>query len=166
MLRNRVITIVAVVAAIASAALTLLSWIDLSRFGFPIRWNGLGMYVGEYGEQYGALLNGMVSGAPGWIVLIASIAAGAALLAASRVRRLGIVACGCAVIAFVTAVVCLVYPAILIGGTEHELGASGLADRDFVNSGALTAEVAATGVLVLCTAFLAARVKSRTPEAD
>jgi hypothetical protein len=99
-------------------------------------------------------------------VLIASIAAAAALLAASRVRRLGIVACGCAVVAFVTAVLCLVYPAILVGGTKHELGASGLADRDFVNSGALTAEAAATGVLVLCTAFVAARAKSLTSEAD
>ncbi|OBB93941.1 hypothetical protein [Mycobacterium sp. 852002-40037_SCH5390672] len=162
MVRTRVITIVALVAAIASAALTLLSWIDLSHLGFPIRWNGLGMYVGEDAEHYGPMLSGMVDGAPGWIVLIASIAAAGALLAASRVRRLGLVACGCAVVAFGTAVVCVANPAVLVGGTKYEMGASGLADRDFVNSGALVAEAAATGVLVICTALIVVGARRRS----
>ncbi len=160
MLRTKVITIVAIVAAIASAALTFLPWIDLSHLGFPIRWNGLGIYDGEFADHYGALLSGMVNSAPGWIVLIASIAAAATLLAAARVRRLGLVACGCAVVAFVTAVVCAVYPALIVGGTKQELGASGLAARDFVNSGALIAEAVATAVLVVCTALAAFGTKS------
>jgi hypothetical protein len=166
MLRTKVITIVAIVAAIASAALTFLPWIDLSHLGFPIRWNGLGIYDGELADHYGALLSGMVNSAPGWIVLIASIASAATLLAAARVRRLGLVACGCAVVAFVTAALCAVYPALIVGGTKQELGASGLAARDFVNSGALIAEAAATAVLVVCTALVAARTKRVASEDD
>lgn len=165
-LRTKIISIVAVAAAIASAALTLLPWIDISRLGFPIRWNGLGKYIGKGGEDYGALLSGMVNGSPGWILLIASIAAAVMVVAATRVRWLGIIACGCGIAAFVTAVLCLVYPAILMGGTRHELGASGLVDRDFVNSGSLIAEVVATAVLVVCTALVALRGKAGRIESD
>ncbi|WP_406817126.1 hypothetical protein [Mycobacterium sp. M23085] len=160
MLRSKVLTIAGIAAAIASAALTLLPWIDLSHLGFPIRWNGLGMYDGEDADHYGALLNGMVNSAPGWIVLIAAIAAAATLLAAARVRRLGLVACACAAVAFVTAVSCAVYPALLVGGTKHEMGASGLADRDFVNSGALIAEAVVTAVLLACTVLAAVRSRN------
>ncbi|OMB94232.1 hypothetical protein [Mycobacterium colombiense] len=164
MLRSKVFTIAAVVAAIASAALTLLPWIDLSHLGFPIRWNGLGIYDGEDADRYGPLLSGMVDSTPGWIVLIAAIAAAATLLAASRARWLGLVACGCAAVAFVTAVLCWLYPALLVDGTKHEMGASGLADREFVNSSALLAEAAATGVLVVCTALAVIRAKSVASE--
>lgn len=166
MLRTKVITIVAIVAAITSAALTQLPWIDLSHLGFPIRWNGLGIYDGEDADHYGALLSGMVNSAPGWIVLVAALGAAAALLAAPRVRWLGLVACGCAAVAFVTAVLCWVYPALLVDGTKHEMGASGLADREFVNSGALLAEAAATAVLVVCTALVVFRTKSGVSEDD
>ncbi|OBH71253.1 hypothetical protein A5682_08940 [Mycobacterium mantenii] len=166
MLRSKVITIVAVVAAIASAALTFLPWIDLSHLGFPIRWNGLGIYDGEDAEHYGPMLAGMVNSTPGWIVLIAAIAAAGALLAAWRVRRLGIVACGCAVVAFAVAVLCLAYPSVLVGGTKEELGASGLAARDFVNSSALIAEAVATGVLAICAVLVAVGTKSGASEAD
>lgn len=151
---------IAVVAAIVCAALTFLPWIDVSRLGLPIRWNGLGIYVGEHGEHYGHVLTGMVDGTPGWIVLIASVAAASALLGAARVRALGLVACGCAVIAFVTSVLCLVYPAILAGDAKHELGITLVPDREVLNSGALMAEVGATGVLVVCTALAVARAKS------
>lgn len=160
MLRTKVITAVAVAAAIASAALTLLPWVDVSRLGLPIRWNGLGIYIGEDGEHYGHLLAGMVNSTPGRIVLIASIAAAATLLAAARVRRLGLVACGCAVVAFVTAVVCLVYPAVLAGDAKNELGISLVPDRQVLNSGALIAEAAATAVLVIATALAAFGTKS------
>lgn len=160
MLRTKVITAVAVAAAIASAALTLLPWIDISRLGLPIRWNGLGIYIGEYGENYGHLLAGMVNSVPGWIVLIASLAAGGAVLAAARVRGLGLVGCGCAVVAFVTAVLCLVHPAVLGGGAKNELGISLVPDRQVLNSGALIAEAAATGVLLICAALLVARRKA------
>ncbi len=159
-MRTKAITVVAVVAAIVSAALTLLPWIDVSQLGLPIRWNGLGIYIGEHGEYYGSLLTGMVDGSPGWTVLIASILAAGALIAATRVRWLGLVACGCAVVAFVTAVLCLVYPALLAGGAKNELGISLVPDRQVLNSGALIAEAAATGVLVACTVLIAARAKS------
>ncbi|ORA19744.1 hypothetical protein BST14_04585 [Mycobacterium arosiense ATCC BAA-1401 = DSM 45069] len=165
-MRTKVITAVAVVAAIASAALTLLPWVDVSRLGLPIRWNGLGIYIGEYGETYGHLLAGMVNSVPGWIVLIASLAAAAAVLAAARVRALGLVACGCAIVAFVTAVVCLVYPAVLAGDTKNEMGISLVPDRQVLNSGALIAEAAATGVLLASTALLAFRRKSVDSEED
>lgn len=164
MLRTKVITAVAVVAAIASAALTLLPWVDVSRLGLPIRWNGLGVYVGEDRQDYGHLLAGMVDSVPGWILLIASLAAGAAVLAAARVRVLGLVACGCAVVAFVTAVVCLVYPAVLGGDAKNEMGISLVPDRQVLNSGALFAEAAATGILVICTALLAFKTKSVASE--
>lgn len=164
MLRSKVFTIAAVVAAIASAALTLLPWIDLSHLGFPIRWNGLGIYDGEDADRYGPLLGGMVNSTPGWIVLIAAIAAAATLLAASRARWLGLVACACAAVAFVTAVLCWLYPALLVDGTKHEMGASGLADREFVNSSALMAEAGATGVLLVCTALAVVRPKSVASE--
>ncbi|BCZ20942.1 hypothetical protein MYSE111917_22680 [Mycobacterium senriense] len=166
MLRSKVFTIAGVVAAIASAALTLLPWIDLSHLGFPIRWNGLGIYDGEDADHYGALLSGMVNSTPGWIVLIAAIAAAATLLAAARARWLGLVTCGCAAVAFVTAVVCWLYPALLVDGTKHEMGASGLADREFVNSSALLAEAAVTAVLVICTALAAVRAKNVADEDD
>ena len=166
MLRTKVITTVAIVAAIASAALTLLPWIDLSHLGFPIRWNGLGIYDGEDADHYGALLSGMVNSTPGWVVLIAAIAAAAALLAASRARWLGFVACGCAAVAFVTSVLCWLYPALLVDGTKHEMGASGLADREFVNSSALMAEAAATAVLVIATALAVFGTKRVVGEDD
>ncbi|OBI38562.1 hypothetical protein [Mycobacterium colombiense] len=166
MLRSKVFTIAGVVAAIASAALTLLPWIDLSHLGFPIRWNGLGIYDGEDADHYGPLLSGMVNSTPGWIVLIAAIAAAATLLAGSRARWLGLAACGCAAVAFVTAVLCWLYPALLVDGTKHEMGASGLADREFVNSGALLAEAAATAVLVVCAALAAIRTKHVASEGD
>jgi hypothetical protein len=155
MLRTKVITVVAVAAAIASAALTLLPWVDVSRLGLPIRWNGLGVYVGEDRRDYGHLLAGMVDSVPGWIVLIASLAAGGVVLAAPRVRVFGLVACGCAVVAFVTAVLCLVYPAVLAGDAKNEMGISLVPDRQMLNSGSLIAEAAATGVLVICTALVA-----------
>lgn len=157
MLRTKVITAVAVVAAIASAALTLLPWVDVTRLGLPIRWNGLGIYIGEDSEDYGHLLAGMVNSVPGWIVVVASLAAGGAVLASARVRVLGIIGCGCA---FVTAVVCLVYPAVLAGDAKNEMGISLVPDRQVLNSGSLMAEVAATGVLVICTALAAFRRKS------
>lgn len=166
MRNNKAITVVAVVAAIASAALTLLPWIDVSHLGLPIRWNGLGIYIGEHGEYYGSLLTGMVDSTPGWIVVIASIAAAGALLGATRLRWLGLVACGCGVVAFVTAVLCLVYPAVLAGGAKNELGISLVADREVLNTGALIAEAAATGVLVVCTALIVARARSGVRQAD
>ncbi len=106
-MRARVIEVVGVVAAVASAGLTLVPWVDVGPLGLPIRWNGLGIYIGEHGEHYGGLFSGLINGTPGWVVLIASIAAGGALLAASRVRALGLVACACAVVAFGSAVLCL-----------------------------------------------------------
>lgn len=160
MLRTKVITAVAVAAAIASAALTLLPWVDVSRLGLPIRWNGLGIYIGEDRETYGHLLAGMVNSVPGWIVLIASLAAAVAVIASARVRVLGFVGCGCAVVAFVTAAVCLVYPAVLGGDAKNEMGISLVPDRQVLNSGALIAEAAATAVLVACTALAAFRTKS------
>lgn len=159
-MRTKAVTVLAVVAAIVSAALTLLPWIDVSQLGLPIRWNGLGIYIGEDGKYYGSLLSGMVDSSPGWTVLVASIAAAGALLGAGRVRWLGLVACGCAVVAFVTALLCLVYPAVLAGSAKNELGISLVPDRQVLNSGALIAEAAATGVLVACTALIAARAKS------
>ncbi|WP_231990647.1 hypothetical protein [Mycobacterium sp. 852002-30065_SCH5024008] len=150
-----------VVATIASAALTLLPWIDLSPLGLPIRWNGLGIYIGEHGEHYGGLFTGLVNSTPGWVVLIASIAAGGALLGASRVRVLGLVACGFAVVAFVSAVLCLVYPAVLAGDAKHELGISLVSDREVLNSRVLIAEAVSTGVLVVCAALTVARAKRR-----
>ena len=160
MLRTKAITWVAVTAAIVSAALTLLPWIDVSHLGLPIRWNGLGMYIGEDGEHYGHLLAGMVNSVPGWIVLIASLSAAGALLAAARVRWLGIAGCGCAIVAFVAAVLCLVYPAVLAGDAKNELGVSLVPDRQVLNSGALMAETAATGVLVICAALTVTRRKA------
>lgn len=159
-MRAKPIDVVGVVAAIASAALTFLPWIDVSPLGLPIRWNGLGIYIGEHDEHYGRLLTGLVNGMPGWVVLIASIAAGGALLGASRVRVLGLVACGCAVIAFVSAVVCLVYPAALAGDAKHELGISLVPDREVLNSGVLIAEAVSTGVLVVCAALTVTRAKT------
>lgn len=159
-MRAKATDIVAVVAAIASAAMTFLPWVDMSPLGLPIRWNGLGMYIGEHGEHYGGLLTGLVNGTPGWVVLIASIAAGGTLLGASRVRALGLVACGCAVIAFLSAVVCLVFPAVLPGDAKNELGMSLVPDREVLNSSALIAEAASTGVLVVCAALAAVRAKS------
>ncbi|BBY02174.1 hypothetical protein MSEO_26730 [Mycobacterium seoulense] len=163
-MRAKAIDIVAVVAAIASAGLTLLPWIDVSPLGLPMRWNGLGIYIGEHGEHYGALFTGLVNGTPGWVVLIASIAAGGALLGASRVRVLGLVACGCAVVAFLSAVLCLVYPAVLAGDAKPELGISVVPDREVLNSWALIAEAASTGVLVVCAAITATRSTFRHPE--
>ncbi|WP_232078369.1 hypothetical protein [Mycobacterium paraseoulense] len=151
-----------VVAAVASAALTLLPWIDMSPLGLPMRWNGLGIYIGEHGEHYGALFTDLVNGTPGWVVVIASLAAGGALLGASRVRVLGLVACGCAVVAFVSAALCLVYPAVLAGDAGHELGISLVPDREVLNSSALIAEAVSTGVLVVCTVLTVARAKSTT----
>ncbi|OBH58420.1 hypothetical protein [Mycobacterium sp. E2479] len=163
-MRNKAISVVAVVAAVASVAMTLMPWIDVSQLGLPIRWNGLGSYVGEHGEYYGSSLTDMVDGTPGWIVVIASLAAAGALLGAARVRRLGLVACGCAVVAFVTAVLCLVYPAILAGDAKNELGISLVPDRQVLNYGALIAEVAATGVLVVCAALIVVRTRSGVGE--
>ena len=165
-MRTKVITAVAVVAAIASAALTLLPWIDVSHLGLPIRWNGLGIYIGEDGEHYGHLLTGMVNSLPGWIVLIASLAAGGALLAAARVRWLGIVGCGCAIVAFVAAISCLVYPAVLAGDAKNEMGISLVPNREVLNSGALIAETAATAVLLICAALIAARARSGVGKPD
>jgi hypothetical protein len=165
-LRTKAITAVAVVAAIASAALTLLPWIDVSHLGLPIRWNGLGIYIGEDGEHYGHLLTGMVNSLPGWIVLIASLAAGGALLAAARVRWLGVVGCGCAIVAFVAAISCLVYPAVLAGDAKNEMGISLVPNREVLNSGALMAETAATGVLLICAALIAAGAKSGVGKPD
>lgn len=160
MVRTKAITVVAVVAAIASAALTLLPWIDVSHLGLPIRWNGLGIYTGENGEYYGSVLKDMVDSTPGWIVLIASLAAAGALLGAARVRWLGIVACGCAIVAFIAAALCLVYPAVLAGDAKNELGISLVPDREVLSSGALTAETAATGVLMICAVLIVARARS------
>jgi hypothetical protein len=160
-LRNKTISIVAVVAAIASAALTLLPWIDVGHLGLPIRWNGLGIYIGEHAAHYGPLLNGMVNSPPGWIVLIASIAAAGALLAATRVRWLDVVACGCAVVAFASAIVCLVYPAVLVGDAKRELGISEIPDRELLNSAALIIEAATTAVLLVGTALIVAGRKTR-----
>lgn len=165
-MRARAIELVAVVAAIASAAMTFLPWVDTSPLGLPIRWNGLGIYIGEYGEHYGGLFTGLVNATPGWVVLIASIAAGGALLGARRVRVLGLVACGCAVIAFLSAALCLIYPAVLAGDAKHELGISLVPDRDVLNSSALIAEAASTGVLVVCAALTFARTKRAVGNAD
>lgn len=156
--RTKAITILAVAAAIASAALTFLPWIDISDLGMPIRWNGLGMYVGEHVDHY---VGGMVNSPPGWIVLIASIAAAGTLLGATRLRWLGFIACGCALVAFAAAALSLVYPALVVGGVKHELGVSELEDRDLLNSGALITEVATTAVLVVCTALIAAARRTR-----
>ncbi|OBG99041.1 hypothetical protein A5697_14720 [Mycobacterium sp. E3251] len=163
-MRTRVIDVVAVVAAIASAALTLLPWVDVSPLGLPIRWNGLGIYIGEHGDHYGGLFTGLVNGTPGWVVLIASIAAGGALLGASRVRVLGFVACGCAVVAFLSAVLCLAYPAVLAGDAKNELGISVVPDRQVLNSWALIAEAASTGVLVVCATLTVAKRKRAVSE--
>lgn len=165
-MRGKPITVVAVVAALASAALTLLPWIDVSHLGLPIRWNGLGIYVGEHGEHYGHLLTDMVDGTPGWVVLIASLAAAGALLGATRVRWLGLVACGCAAVAFVSAVLCLVYPAVLAGDAKNELGISLVPDREVLNSGALIAEAVSTGVLLICAALTVVRAKSAVGKGD
>jgi hypothetical protein len=108
----------------------------------------------------------MVDSTPGWLVVIASLAAGGALLAATRARWLGIVACGCAVIAFVTAVLCLAYPAVLVGDAKNEMGISLVADRQVLNSGALIAEAGATGALVVCTALIVARARSVVRQSD
>lgn len=165
-MRAKPIEIVAVVAAAASAAMTLLPWVDVSPLGLPMRWNGLGIYIGEHGEHYGGLFAGLVNGTPGWVVLSASIAAGGAVLAASRVRMLGLVACGCAAIAFLSAIVCLAYPAVLAGDAKHELGVSLVPDREVLNSSALIAETASTGVLLACAVLIAARSQRsfRRPE--
>lgn len=160
-MRSKAIVIVAVAAAIASAALTLLPWIDVSQLGLPIRWNGLGIYAGERAAHYGPVLDGMVNSLPGWIVLVASIAAAGALLAAPRVHRLDLVACGCAVLAFASAVTCLIYPALLVGDAKRELGISELPDRELLNSSALTIETATTAVLLIATALLVAGRKKR-----
>lgn len=165
-MRTKAITVVAVVAAIASAALTLLPWIDVSHLGLPIRWNGLGIYIGEHGEYYGSLLTDMVDSTPGWIVVIASLAAAGALLAATQVRWLAFGACGCAVVACVTAVLCLAYPAVLVGDAKNELGISLIADRQVLNSGALIAEAAVTGLLVVCTALIALRTRRSVGQPD
>lgn len=53
-MRAKAIEIVAVVAAVASATMTLLPWVDVSPLGLPLRWNGLGIFIGEHGEHYGA----------------------------------------------------------------------------------------------------------------
>lgn len=153
-MRNKTITIVAIVAAIASAALTLLPWIDVSHLGLPIRWNGLGIYVGERATHYSPVLNGMVNSLPGWIVLIASLVAGGALLAVSRVRWLDMVAFG-------SAVTCLVYPGVLVGDAKRELGISELPDRELLNAGAVTLETAATAVLLIATALVVAGRRRR-----
>ncbi|WP_231969101.1 MULTISPECIES: hypothetical protein [unclassified Mycobacterium] len=160
------ISAVAVVAAIAAAALTLLPWIDLDHLGLPLRWNGLGVYIGEHGEHYGAHLAGMANSAPGWTIVIASLAAAAAMVGATRVNVLGLVACGFAVVAFVTALLCLVRPGVLAGDTKHELGISELPDREVLNSAALVAEVAATGVLVVATSLAAMEARRVRAAAD
>ncbi|OBH06966.1 hypothetical protein A9X04_24365 [Mycobacterium sp. E3247] len=156
-MRASAIDVVGVVAATASAALTLLPWVDVSPLGLPVRWDGLGIYIGEYGEHYGGLFSGLINGTPGWVLLIASIAAGGALLGASRVRVLGLVACGCAVVAFGSAVLCLVYPAVLAGDAKQELGISLVPDREVLNTSALVAEAVSTGVLVVCAVLSVAR---------
>ena len=81
-------------------------------------------------------------------------------------RWLGLVACGCAVVAFVTAVLCLVYPAVLVGDAKNELGISLVADRQVLNAGALIAEAAVTGVLVVCTALIVARARNGVRQVD
>ncbi|WP_244168201.1 hypothetical protein [Mycobacterium paraffinicum] len=165
-MRVKAIDAVAVVAAIASAALTLSPWVDTSKLGLPIRWNGLGIYIGEYGQHYGGLFAGLVSGVPGWVVVIASIAAAGALLGASRVRLLGLVACGSAVVAFVSAVLCLAYPAMLAGDAKRELGIALIPDREVLNSRALIAEAAATGVLVVCAVLSVVKTRNAFSKPD
>lgn len=157
MLSYRAIRWVGVVAAVASAGLTLLPWIDVSHLGVPIRWNGLGFYIGDHRDHYGALLTGMVDSAPGWVVLIASISAAGALWAATRVQPLGLVACGCALIACGVAALSVLYPAVLVGDAKRELGIAGLPDRWLLNSTVLISEIATTAVLVVCAAFLTIR---------
>jgi hypothetical protein len=77
------------------------------------------------------------------------------------VRWLDVVACGCAVVAFASAILCLAYPAVLVGDAKHELGISELPDRELLNSAALIIEAATTAVLLIGTALIVAGRKTR-----
>lgn len=154
-MRKKLVLALAVVIGIASAALTFLSW---ARFGTTgLSWNAFGVYTGERDEYSGTVgppLGQFINTVPGWIVLVASIAATLALTAATRNRWLGLAAPVFALIAFVEVIACLVHPALFTGDLREFFG-GGDPEQAFVNSRILIAEASTTGILLICTVFLA-----------
>ncbi|RUP03430.1 MAG: hypothetical protein EKK34_18325 [Mycobacterium sp.] len=156
LLRNKVVFVAAVLAGIASAGMTFLSW---GKFGDTgLSWNAFGVYTGERNDYFstvGPPMGEFINTGPGWTVLIASIAATVALTGATRTRRLGLVAPVFALIAFVAVVACIVRPTLLMGELRDFLGAGADPERAFVNSAILIAEASATGILLICSVLLA-----------
>lgn len=154
-MRNKAVVVLAGVMGIASAGLTFLSWARLYDVG--LYWNAFGVYTGERNEYFdsiGPLAGHLVNTVPGWTVLTASVAATITVAAATRIRRLGLVAPVFALVAFVAAVACLAHPAFLISDLKAALSPAD-PDRAFLNSGVVITEVVTTGVLVMCTTLAA-----------
>ncbi|MBP2455572.1 hypothetical protein [Mycolicibacterium lutetiense] len=165
-MRRKVLIAVAIVAAGLSAALTFLPWVDLTDVGLPMRWTGLGTYVGDNADHYDAVWL-PTTALPGWIVLFTSVLAAAALASTTRLPWARFVALGFALIALTTTVTCLMFPALLVDTLQTELGAESLQSRLLVNIPVLTAQACLAGVLLLCTALTALTVgPRRTPPAD
>lgn len=152
-MRNKVVLVLGVLAGIASAGITFLSWVRFGDTG--LSWNALGTYTGgeqnEYLSTAGPALGQFINTGPGWTVLIASIAATVALTGTTRTRRLGLVAPVFALIAFVAVVTCIARPTLLMDELRDFLGASADPERAFVNSATLIAEASATGILLICS---------------
>ncbi|WP_205877157.1 hypothetical protein [Mycobacterium camsae] len=154
-MRNKAVVVLAGVMGIASAGLTFLSWARLYDVG--LYWNAFGVYTGpndNYNNRFGPPLGHLVNTVPGWTVLTASVAATITVAAATRMRRLGLVAPVFAFVAFVAAVACLAHPAFLISDLKAALSPAD-PDRAFLNSGVVITEVVTTGVLVMCTSLAA-----------
>ncbi|BDB41824.1 MULTISPECIES: hypothetical protein [Mycobacterium] len=145
----------AAMAGVTAAALTLLPWVVFDGPQVSLRWNGLGNYVGEHARYYGGEIDTV--GAAGWIVLISSVLAVLALIGGTHLRRLWFLACGCAVIAVATPVLCLTFPALAVREVRDAVGFSAVDDRYLLNSGVLVAVAAATSVLFVCAALIGPR---------
>ncbi|MHA7653388.1 hypothetical protein ACX9NE_16955 [Mycobacterium sp. ML4] len=129
------------------------------------------MYAGENNEYFariGPPLGQLINTVPGWVVLIASLAATVAFATATRMRWLGLAAPIFALVAFVEVIACLIHPAFLIGDLKAFVSPAD-PDRAFLNTGVVIAEVATTGVLLICTSLIAisgirrARAERRSP---
>ncbi|OBB95868.1 hypothetical protein A5779_17830 [Mycolicibacterium peregrinum] len=153
--RSKTAKLLACVAAAASAALTLPPWVSLDDLGSPFRWNGLGIYIGDFSSHYSSQLDGLATSLPGWIVLIASIACAVALASATRRRWPAVVACVFAGVAFAAAVASVVWAALLVGDIKYSLGIpDDVSDRSLLNSSVLVAELATTAALAACSVYV------------
>lgn len=150
---SKAVTVVAWVAAVAAAVLTLPTWVSLVGVGIPLGWNGLGMVRGGPPGELAAQLHGAVSGWPGWIVLTASVASAGVVSVSARRRRLAGVACALAVVALVAVVLVVAYPDLLLGEVRYLLGIASVESRSLLSTTVLISEAAATGVLFGCCVY-------------